>query len=140
MKIQMPASRQAKIEMVPLIDTFFLLLAFFISSVLTMEVVQGLPVELPREGGAAHRIEPDRILVTLTENGLLQFEGEPVTSEQLRFRLEQSPRKGTLHVALRADRGTPYEQVVQALGVIQGAGVRRVSLLTQPEPRQKSRP
>lgn len=140
MKIQMPASRHAKIEMVPLIDTFFLLLAFFISSVLTMEVVQGLPVELPREGGAAHRIEPDRILVTLTESGLLQLEGETVTREQLQLRLDHYPKKGTLRVALRADRGTAYEQVVQVLGVVQGAGVSRVSLLTQPETRSKSRP
>lgn len=129
----MPASHPAKIEMVPLIDTFFLLLAFFISSVLTMEVVQGLPVELPRAGGAAHRLDPGRLLVTITEAGLIQLEGKTLTLEQLRARLEQHPDRTSLRVGLRGDRGTRYEQVVQVLEAVQQAGVGRVLLLTRSE-------
>lgn len=132
MKIQMPVSRKAKIEMVPLIDTFFLLLAFFISSVLTMDVVRGLPVDLPRDEGASQRVDPDRLFVTLTEGGIIELEGTPVTLAELSARLEIHPKRPSLRVGLRADRTVHYEQVVQVLESVQQAGVSRVSLLTRP--------
>lgn len=138
MKISMPAGHRPRIEMVPLIDTFFLLLAFFISSVLTLEVVQGLPVELPRDIGAAHPLDPRRLLVTLTEEGLIQLEGETLTPEALRARLAGHPDRQALRVGLRGHRGARYERVVEVLEVVQQAGVSRVSLLTRPEGKQRS--
>lgn len=129
----MPESHKAKIEMVPLIDTFFLLLAFFISSVLTMEVVRGLPVDLPNDRGASNRLDPDRFLVTITQGGLIEVGGDPVTVEGLQARLGSHPDRQTLRVGLRADRTVHYEQVVQVLEAVQRAGVSRVSLLTRPE-------
>ena len=133
MKVHLPTGHKPRIEMVPLIDTFFLLLAFFISSVLTLEVVRGLPVELPGEGKSSQRLDPHRLLVTITEDHVIQLEGEAVTLEQLRARLEQRPDATHLKVGLRGDRNVAYEQIVEVLGVIQGAGVHQVSLLTRPE-------
>ena len=46
MKIQLPAIKKARIEMLPLIDIVFLLLVFFIYAMLSMAVHRGLPVEL----------------------------------------------------------------------------------------------
>jgi biopolymer transport protein ExbD len=131
-RVILPARRPVRIEMVPLIDTFFLLLAFFISSVLTMEVVRGLPVDLPRDRGAANRLAPDRLLVAITEGGLVELDGSPVTLEGLRAQLENHSKRQELRIGLRADRGARYEQVVQVLEVVQQAGVSRVSLLTRP--------
>jgi biopolymer transport protein ExbD len=47
MKIHLPATKKARIEMLPLIDIVFLLLVFFIYAMLSMAVHRGLPVELP---------------------------------------------------------------------------------------------
>ena len=47
MKVQLPAPKKARIEMLPLIDIVFLLLVFFIYAMLSMAVHRGLPVELP---------------------------------------------------------------------------------------------
>ena len=136
----MPASHKAKIEMVPLIDTFFLLLAFFISSVLTMEVVRGLPVDLPRGGGSAARLDSHRLLITLTQDGRIQLEGETLTLESLRERLVRHPDRSNLRVGLRGDGAARYEQVVQVLEAVQKAGVSRVSLLTRPESPRERKP
>lgn len=136
MKIPVSSARQPRIEMVPLIDTFFLILAFFISSVLSMEVVRGLPVELPAAIGAAPVPAEDRWTVTLTSSGGLEVEGEPATLEELRERLWSHPRRQSLRVSLRADGLAPYGQVVQVLGIVKEAGVDRVTLLTRPEQKE----
>ncbi len=130
MRIQIPHARQPRIEMIPLLDTFFLILAFFISSVITMEVVQGLPVELPHAHGT--RIPQEkRLLLTISKEGQLQMEGESVTLELLQKRLRGTPDPGSVRVGIRADRATPYEWVVQVLAAVRQAGVSRVSLLTE---------
>ncbi len=133
MRVYVPVLRRPRIEMIPLIDTFFLLLAFFISSVLTMEVVGGLPVELPRSIGASKLPQTDRWVVTLGPEGVLQLEGSPVSLEELSQRLQIHPRREALRVGIRADRATPYPWLIQALEAVRGSGVGKVTLMTQPE-------
>lgn len=134
MKVYIPPLRRPRIEMVPLIDTFFLMLAFFISAVLSMEVVRGLPVELPRAGSDSAVPREDRWIVTLGAQGGLELEGQPVNLEILEVRLrEGAAEKNDLRVGVRADRSAPYERVIEVLGAIRQAGVTRVSLLTFPE-------
>ena len=133
--MKVPAShfRRPRIEMIPLIDTFFLLLAFFISSVLTMEVVRGLPVELPRTEKSSSISIQKRLLITVGQDGDLQLEGESVTLESLQNSLKSSSHLSDLQVGVRADRKTPYELVVRVLSVIRESGVSKVALLTQTE-------
>lgn len=133
MKVYLPPLRRPRIEMVPLIDSFFLLLAFFMSSVLTMEVVRGLPVELPRAGSAADLSQEGRRVVTIGRTGEVHLDGEPVGVEELRSRLASDPMRESLRVGIRADQGTPYRSVVDVLGAVRRSGVARVTLLTAPE-------
>jgi len=133
MRIPVSHLRSPKIDMVPLIDTFFLLLAFFVSSVLTMEVVRGLPVELPLAGKDSSLESQDRGIVTVGEGEMLQWEGEPITLQELYQRLLTHPQRETLQVAIRGDRHTPYHRVIEVLSVVKEARVRKVTLLTQPD-------
>lgn len=129
MNIGRPSVRKARIEMVPLIDSFFLLLAFFISSVLSMSVMGGLPVELPT---VAHttKLEPTHLLVvTLARDGRFQLDGQPVDLAELATRLKTDPHHALLRVAVKADRLVPTGELLELLGVIRGAGVHRVGLV-----------
>jgi biopolymer transport protein ExbD len=47
MRIRREFTRRPRIEMIPLIDVVFLLLVFFIYSMLSMTIHRGLPVNLP---------------------------------------------------------------------------------------------
>jgi biopolymer transport protein TolR len=130
MKIVVPSRRGADIEMVPLIDTFFLLLAFFISSVLSMSVLKGLPLELP-SARSAERLKPEDLLViTVANDGQVQLDGTAVTLKELETRLQADTDPSTLRVAVRADRSVPTGQLVKVLSAVQGAGVRRAGLVT----------
>ena len=52
MKINRFQCRKARIEMVPLVDMFFLVLVFFIYAMLSMAVHRALPVQLPASSSA----------------------------------------------------------------------------------------
>lgn len=131
MKVYLPPLRRPRIEMVPLIDSFFLLLAFFISSVLSMEIVRGLPVDLPKSASAAPVNQQERRIVTIAKEGQIQLDGEPLSLEGLATRLSQDPHKVSLRVGIRADAETPYRTVVEVLGAVRQSGVARVLLLSQ---------
>lgn len=133
MKVYLPPRRQPRIEMVPLIDSFFLLLAFFMSAVLSMEVVRGLPVELPKAGAAASLSQEGRRVVTIGREGRVQMDGETMGVEELVRRLSSDPLKESLRVGIRADENTPYRSVVEVLGAVRRSGAARVTLLTAPE-------
>ena len=134
MKVHLPVVRKPRIEMIPLIDTFFLLLAFFISAVITMEVVKGMPVDLPKAGAGTSVQRQGRLIVTVGQDGVVQLEGERVTLVALRERLSHHPGRSSLRVGIRADQSTSYRWLIQVLSVVREAGVERVTLLTQPVP------
>ena len=116
--------------MIPLVDTFFLLLAFFISAVITMENVKGLPVQLPSGNSMAPFQRQNRLTVTIGSGGIVQLEGESVSLLLLRERLARFSSQPSVQVGIRADRLTPYEWLVQVLSTIRETGIERVTLLT----------
>jgi biopolymer transport protein ExbD len=129
MKIVVPSRRGAEVEMIPLIDTFFLLLAFFISSVLSMSVLKGLPIELPL-ARAAERLKPEELrVVTVAPDGTVQLDDMTVTLQGMaaQLRAQATP---ALRVAVRADRALPTGRLVEVLSAVRGAGVQRAGLVT----------
>lgn len=137
MKVYLPPLRRPRIEMIPLIDCFFLLLAFFMSSVLTMEVVRGLPVELPKAGGAASVSQEGRRVVTLGREGQIQLDGETMSVEELVRRLSLDPSRESSRVGIRADESAPYRSVVEVLAAVRRGGAARVILLASPESKKE---
>lgn len=130
MNLSRASARKARIEMVPLIDSFFLLLAFFISSVLSMSMVGALPIELPRVAGTV-TLEPNELLViTVARDGQLHLDGHSINLDDLTTRLKTDPRASTLRVAVRTDRLVPAGRLLEVLGAVRGAGIHHVGLVT----------
>ena len=130
MNLPRPVLRKPRIEMVPLIDSFFLLLAFFMSSALSMSILKGLPLELP-SARQAERLQPeDLLVVTVTKDGHAQLDGDAVTLEQMVVRLRAVAKASTLRVAVRADRVVPTGRLVEVLDAVRAAGIHRMGLVT----------
>lgn len=127
-----------RIDVIPLINVMFLLLLFFvISSSLVFQA--GVPVELP----AAVRPEmraTDKLVVTLTRNGLLFLNDKPVRRDELERELRElvyetrktmafrSGEAGGGHAAaarplrtpavlLQADKQVPYDQIMEVVSL-----------------------
>ena len=128
MKIDLPALKKARIEMLPLIDIVFLLLVFFIYAMLSMAVHRGLPVELPLSTTA--EIDKKLILsVTVEADEAIYVDKERVALADL-TQVLQSKAGSTREpgVLVFADRALPYQMIYNVLDKIRQAGLSRISL------------
>jgi biopolymer transport protein ExbD len=135
MRIRREFSKKPRIEMIPLIDVVFLLLVFFIYSMLSMTVHRGLPVNLP----TASTSTVDRetfITITLQRDGRLFVEDREVDTRTLpAFLIEQRKKNPKAQVYLRADREVSYQRAVEVMDLVRSAGIHKLALETQWEER-----
>jgi len=126
-KINKSAKKRATIMMIPLIDVVFLLLVFFIYSMLSMAVHRGIIVALPESVMA--EIEPEDLFsITIKSDGSIFLDKESVLKEDLIRSISSLPlalkQKGVL---LFADKDVSYQNVFSVLDDIKKAGIEKVS-------------
>ena len=130
----------AEINIVPYIDVMLVLLVIFM--ITTPLLTQGVKVNLPTakaETLAAKQLPP--MIVTVDEKGLyyLNTNGNPeqsLTPQALSLRvaaeLQLAQRQGQeRQVLVKGDRDVAYGRVVQAMVLLQKAGVPQVGLMTE---------
>ena len=123
--------RRARVEMIPLIDCVFILLVFFIYSMLAMTVQRGLVVQLPG-AGAAEPNQDDATVVTITSNGTLMLDDQPVTFDGLREAVQATRQRADRdRFVINADRQAEHGWVVRALDDLRSAGVTQVMILSE---------
>jgi biopolymer transport protein ExbD len=129
---KMPA-RKGRIEIVPLIDCMFLLLVFFVYSMMTLTQPRGIPVKLPPAADAP----PERkefVAISITETGQLFLEEEQVGLQDLEDRLAQKRiLNPSLRVLVNGDRNARHGQVVQVLDVLRRLSIQNVAIQTGPK-------
>jgi len=126
--------KRARIEIIPMIDTIFFLLVFFMIASLAMTTAKGMPVNLPRAGAATERpVVP--ITLTLTNSGQYYVDKVPVTYDRifplLKTRLKDNP---SAQVIVNCDRSQSWEQGIWLVDEAKRAGARFVMIATEPKP------
>lgn len=132
MKVNALQIRRAKIEIVPLIDVVFFLLATFVMVSLSMTRNQGMQVQLPTASQSSKQAS-DRETVTLTvmENGEVYYNKEKISLQQLGFKLQtlktsiEDPK-----VVLNAASGADFKLVVGVLDETRKVGIAKVGIST----------
>ena len=89
MKIPEPDLRKARIEIIPMIDTIFFLLVFFLFSTLSMTNMRGINLSLPRPIATVAGPPTREIVVTVSDRGQYAVDKQAVTAQALRASLEQ---------------------------------------------------
>ena len=133
MKVQLSPYKKPRIEMLPLIDVVFLLLVFFLYSILSMAVHRGMPVDLPVS--STTKIEKKLIIsVTIDGQGKIFLDKQAVRLEELALRLKGSTRENPIPgVLLFADKNLPYQKLFAVIDQIKTAGISRISLQAEVE-------
>ena len=134
MKVKLPSThRKSRVEMIPLIDVVFLLLAVFIYTMLSMAVHRGLNLNLPRSDSA--EIEKQLIIsVSIDEKGLVYIDKQRVDLKELTEILSaMTMDRKNPGVLLFADKGIPYQDLFKVLDKIREAGLTRISLQAEAE-------
>ncbi len=127
--------RRARIEIVPLIDIIFFLLATFIMVSLSMVKNRGIAVNLPAATTSAPQDrarDDDYTAITVTAGGGFYFNKESVTLEELVQRLralkasQPEPR-----VFLNGDEKADFGKAVAVLDEARKLGITKVSIETK---------
>lgn len=130
MRISRPPKKKARIEIIPMIDTIFFLLVFFMMATLTMVQMEGIKVDLPRAQGA-HVETQEKVMVTITKEGLIYVEKESCGCSQLITHLGPLVKANpNISIILNADKEASYGLVVQAMSEIKKAGISRIAVAT----------
>jgi biopolymer transport protein ExbD len=115
--------RKGRIEIIPMIDVMFFLLATFMLSSLSMQNLDSLQVNLP-QGQAEKLSAKTPVTLTLTSDSQIFINRTPVTldtlAETLKPLLEDSEHK----LIVSADNDAPQGMVVQAMLRARSAGAQ----------------
>ena len=140
MRIPRPTRKKARIEIIPMIDTMFFLLVFFMVATLSMTIQRGLPVNLPSSASAKADI-PDTVSITVTAAGAVFVNKEAVSMQELRDRLRGVQQAQTEpSVVVNADEAVRYGLVVQVLDAVKQAGLTKLAIATKPIGQGSGRP
>jgi biopolymer transport protein ExbD len=125
--------KSARIELIPLVDIIFLLLVFFIYSMLSMAVYRGIPVMLP-QAETVESTKEEAVFITVDKKGNVFVNKALTDREELlgRLRREQAafPEKTAI---ISADGDAPYRAFVDVLDKVRLAGFKKVSIEAQPQ-------
>jgi biopolymer transport protein ExbD len=123
----------ARIEIIPLIDIMFFLLASFMLVSLSMTHLHRVPVDLPKAASAITDTREPPVTVAVDKNGLVYVDKELVTLTDLPVKLAQHKKPGDeLRVLIAGDADVRHQQILAVLDAVRAAGVDKVSFETKP--------
>ncbi len=132
MRISSARTRRARIEIIPLIDIVFFLLATFVMVSLSMVKNRGVPIHLPVASSSIALERKDQVSISVTEDGIIYFEKDQLTLEQLPTRLQlfkqQTPQA---QVFIHGDAKAFFGHAVHVLDEVRKAGIHKVAIQTQ---------
>ncbi len=114
-------SRRGRIEIIPMIDVMFFLLATFMLASLSLQNLHSLPVNLP-QGKAAPMQAKTPITLTITKGSSIMIDSTPVTLDNLAGTLKPLLKGMNDQVIVAADSAAPEGTVVQAMLRARSAG------------------
>jgi biopolymer transport protein ExbD len=123
--------KKARIEIIPMIDTVFFLLVFFMMASLSMTVYRGMALSLPKASSGENR--QDRVNISVTRDGVFYLDRERVEPAQLAERLKTlRERDPEVVVVIRADGEATHKRVVEAMDAARTAGVVKLAIAVRP--------
>ena len=125
-------SPMSEINVTPMVDVMLVLLIIFM--VTAPLLAAGVQVDLPESKAAALEQDQEPVAISIDAAGAIFIDDAPVPPAALPARLQQiaasSGREGGPRIYLRADRGLDYGRVMQLMGELNRAGLRRVALVS----------
>ena len=133
MRMRKRDTKKARIEIIPMIDTIFFLLFFFMISTLSMSRYSGLPVNLPK-AATGQQTPSESAAVTIASDGTIAIDKQDVARAQvgeiLKARLTKSPG---LLVLINADERVEHGLVVEIMDQARQAGVAKMAIAVKPK-------
>jgi biopolymer transport protein ExbD len=123
--------RRGRIEIIPMIDVMFFLLATFMLASLSLQNLHSLAVNLP-QGRSTPLQSASQVTLTVTKDGQLLLNEVAVTLDTLAGALRSMPGGQDRHIVVAVDRVAPSGLVVQAMLKAREAGAQHFVFAVSP--------
>lgn len=133
-KIHSPiAHKKNRLEIIPLIDVMFFLLASFMMVSLTMSKQQTIKVNLPVAAATQSDFKPDMINLGVNAAGDIFFDKAPISLPDLEAKLrDRYKTDANTPVYISGDSATPFAEMIKALDAVRRIGFSKVAFNVKP--------
>ncbi|HEX9783074.1 MAG TPA: biopolymer transporter ExbD [Opitutaceae bacterium] len=129
------AVKKARIEIIPLIDVVFFLLATFVLFTLSLNKINSIPLDLPKATPAAPSDLPDIATIQVSDQGTLFWDREIIGRDELPARLAfYKQNKPDPRVLIAGDDKALYGVAIEVMDAVRLAGIYKVSIETRVRP------
>ena len=126
---------EARIEIIPLIDIMFFLLASFIMVSLSMTQLNRVPINLPSAATGVPDTQAPPVQIAIDPSGVITWDGKIITLSEITTRLKQQAAPTETRVLISADAESRHKSVLGVLDAVRAAGIEKVSFESKaPQP------
>ncbi len=120
--------KHARIEIIPLIDIMFFLLASFMMVSLSQTTMKGMKVDLPTGASGKTQSKKDYVSLSVDKDGFYYFDKERIALEEILPRLQKTYRTNPeAKIFIRGDREAVHGNVTRMLDQIRSSGFNKLS-------------
>jgi len=132
MKLPRSNMKRARIEIIPMIDTIFFLLVFFMIASLSMVPMSAHRVVLPESGTATLKPQ-EKVVVTISKEGDYYVDRQRVLESQIKpmvaAKVSENP---DIAVIINCDKDQHLDRFERAMDLIKQANAGNVMIATAP--------
>lgn len=121
----------SEINVTPMVDVMLVLLIIFM--VTAPLIQQGVAVNLPETKAQALTVNPDLLVLTITQDQRYFIGKAEVAYEELHAKITNNVKlREDREMYLHADRALPYGVVIDVMAMMKDAGVDNLGMVTDP--------
>ncbi len=125
-------TKKARIEIIPLIDVIFFLLATFVLFTLSLNKSNGIAVQLPTADITEPRDPAGTVTISVTDEGALAWNKDLVTLDEFLQRLQQFKREEPEgRILINGDERAFFAQAIYVFDEARKAGFTKVFIETR---------
>jgi len=138
MKIRSPIpEKKSRLEIIPLIDIMFFLLASFMMISLQLQIVRTVKANLPTATLATSSTKPDIVNLFIDRNGQVSVDKNTLSFSALNTLLTNRYNANTnLPVYITGAKDATHGSVIYVLDLVKHAGIQRVAIAVKAAPDQ----
>jgi biopolymer transport protein ExbD len=120
--------KHARIEIIPLIDIMFFLLASFMMVSLSQTTMKGMKVALPVGASGKTQSKKDYVSLSVDKDGYYYFDKNKIALEEILPRLQQIYKTNPeAKIFIRGDQEAVHGNVIRMLDQIRSSGFTKLS-------------
>lgn len=125
--------KRARIEIIPLIDVIFFLLATFVLFTLSLNKTEGVQVTLPTSTTGVPRATDETVTISVTSQGTIAwYKDEPILLEDFIAKVADFRLKNPdWRVLINGDADAEFSKVVYVFDEVRKAGFRKIFIETR---------